>query len=243
MDYKKLQNGSDIRGVALEGIEGQHINLTEQACRDIGRGFALWLVNKTGKKDLDYCDIYNGLGLQMLLYLFALQDNRSLPLGENSVPAGVQYFPARVPILSMDGRPDEQRSQEERQKNWKRSGLLLGEDAVLTAMDSSEMQYRLPFSRKKDGTISGDLADRHQMRLLKGYIFTLLAKMVDDISSGCVTPNPYTRGGRHNACAYCPYGDICHMENVTERRDYAKMSSQMFWEHIEKEMSGCDIDN
>ena len=49
MDYSKLQNGSDIRGVALEGIEGQHINLTEAACRDIGRGFALWLVNKTGK--------------------------------------------------------------------------------------------------------------------------------------------------------------------------------------------------
>ena len=51
MDYSKLQNGSDIRGVALEGIEGQHINLTESACRDIGRGFALWLVEKTGKKD------------------------------------------------------------------------------------------------------------------------------------------------------------------------------------------------
>lgn len=49
MDYKKLQNGSDIRGVALEGIEGQHINLTEQACRDIGRGFALWLIKKVGK--------------------------------------------------------------------------------------------------------------------------------------------------------------------------------------------------
>ncbi len=52
MDYKKLQNGSDIRGVALEGIEGQHINLTEQVCRDIGRGFALWLINKLGKTDL-----------------------------------------------------------------------------------------------------------------------------------------------------------------------------------------------
>ena len=49
MDYSKLQNGSDIRGVALEGIEGQHINLTESACRDIGRGFALWLTKKTGK--------------------------------------------------------------------------------------------------------------------------------------------------------------------------------------------------
>lgn len=51
MDYSKLQNGSDIRGVALEGIEGQHINLTEQACRDIGRGFALWLSKKTGKTE------------------------------------------------------------------------------------------------------------------------------------------------------------------------------------------------
>ena len=29
--FKKLQNGSDIRGVALEGIEGQPVNLTEEA--------------------------------------------------------------------------------------------------------------------------------------------------------------------------------------------------------------------
>ena len=52
MDYKKLQNGSDIRGVALEGIEGQSVNLTEEVCRNIGRGFALWLAKKTGKTDL-----------------------------------------------------------------------------------------------------------------------------------------------------------------------------------------------
>ena len=52
MDYKKLQNGSDIRGVALEGIEGQHVNLTETVCKDIGRGFALWLQKKAGKNDL-----------------------------------------------------------------------------------------------------------------------------------------------------------------------------------------------
>ncbi len=50
MDYKKLQNGSDIRGVALEGIEGQHVNLTEEVCRNIGRGFSLWLRDRL-KKD------------------------------------------------------------------------------------------------------------------------------------------------------------------------------------------------
>ena len=51
MDYKKLQNGSDIRGVALEGVEGQPITLTEPVCRDIGRGFALWLIEKTGRRE------------------------------------------------------------------------------------------------------------------------------------------------------------------------------------------------
>ena len=30
---------------------------------------------KTGKKDFDYCDIFNGVGLQMLLYLFALKES------------------------------------------------------------------------------------------------------------------------------------------------------------------------
>ncbi len=49
MDYKKLQNGSDIRGVALEGIEGQSVNLTKEVTENIARGFALWLMKKSGK--------------------------------------------------------------------------------------------------------------------------------------------------------------------------------------------------
>ena len=52
MDYKKLQNGSDIRGVALEGVEGQAVNLTEEVCCNIGRGFALWLYDRMGKDKL-----------------------------------------------------------------------------------------------------------------------------------------------------------------------------------------------
>ena len=191
---------------------------------------------KTGKKDFDYCDVFNGLGLQMLLYLFALEDNGGKLLGKNPVAAGVQYFPARAPVVATDGRPDDIEAAVAREKLWKRKGLLLADDAVLAAMESSENPKRLSYSRKKDGSISGDLADRQQMKLLKGYVFALLGKMVDDIASGCVEPNPYTRGGRHNACAFCPYGAICHEATVEGRRDYAAMSPQKFWEEIEKEM-------
>ncbi|EEV21310.1 phosphoglucomutase/phosphomannomutase, alpha/beta/alpha domain II [Treponema vincentii ATCC 35580] len=45
----KLQNGSDIRGVALEGVDGEHVNLTPDVCRSIGAAFASWLAAKIGR--------------------------------------------------------------------------------------------------------------------------------------------------------------------------------------------------
>ena len=51
--WKKLQNGSDIRGVALEGIEGQNVNLTPAVAKVIAQAFAKWLADKTGKAPAD----------------------------------------------------------------------------------------------------------------------------------------------------------------------------------------------
>ena len=43
MDWKKLQNGSDIRGVAVEGVEGEDVNLTPEVAVIIARSFVKWL--------------------------------------------------------------------------------------------------------------------------------------------------------------------------------------------------------
>jgi len=45
----KLQNGSDIRGVAMDGIEGESINLTPNETKIIASSFTKWLSDKTGK--------------------------------------------------------------------------------------------------------------------------------------------------------------------------------------------------
>jgi len=47
--WMKLQNGSDVRGVALEGVEGEAVNLTPEVVRPIGYAFAQWLAEKKGK--------------------------------------------------------------------------------------------------------------------------------------------------------------------------------------------------
>ena len=190
---------------------------------------------KTGKKDFDYCDVFNGVGLQMLLYLFALRSSGSELLGEHAIPAGVQYFPARVPYLSTDGVPEPEELEQERRKLWKRQGLLLNDQTVLQAMEPGEEPKRLPVKNKK-GELIGDLADREQMKLLEAYVFQVLGKLVEDIASGNVEPNPYTRGSSHDACRFCPYGSICHSAAVTGRRNYKAMSAQRFWEEVGKEM-------
>ena len=191
---------------------------------------------KTGKKDFDYCDVFNGVGLQMLLYMFALKSSGSDMLGDRPVAAGVQYFPARAPYLTSDGKLTAEEAEQERISKWKRKGLLLNDEDVLQAMEPGDAPKRMCYSVKKDGTISGDLADRQQLKLLEGYVFRILSRLVEDIVSGNVEPNPYTRGSTHDACRFCPYGPVCHPAAVEGRRSYKMMDAQRFWEEIGKEM-------
>ena len=193
---------------------------------------------KTGKKDFDYCDVFNGVGLQMLLYLFALEQEGETVIGGKPIAAGVQYFPARAPLMSSDGALTEEEATKLRAKEWKRKGLLLHDDKVLQAMDPEEDMGRLCCTRKKDGSISGELADREQLKLLRKYVFFWLSGMVDDIASGNVSPNPYTRGTSHSACAFCPYSAVCAETAEAGRRNYKTMTSQRFWEEVEKEVNG-----
>ena len=192
---------------------------------------------KTGKKDFDYCDIFNGVGLQMLLYLFALKSDGETLLGQGAVPAGVQYFPARCPYLPADGALTPEEAESLRQAQWKRKGILLEDQAVIQAMEPGDAPSRLCCTVKKDGSLTGDLADQEQLKLLEKYVFRLVGEMVEDIARGNVEANPYTRGSSHNACSFCPYGSICHRaDSDIGRRNYKTMTSQRFWEEVDKEV-------
>ena len=202
-----------------------------------GRNYFRVVDYKTGKKDFDYCDVFNGVGLQMLLYLFALEQRGDRLLGECPVAAGVQYFPARVPLMASDGRLSDEEAEAARKKEWKRKGLLLHDESVLSAMEPDENMARLSCKRNKDGELTGDIATKQQLQQLRKYVFSLLGSMVDEIASGNVSPNPYTRGTNHDACAYCPYKAVCNGKIGDGRRNYKTMSAQRFWEEVEKEVN------
>lgn len=84
-DYQELQNGSDIRGVALAEEGGKRVDLTPEAAADLTWGYAVWLIEKTGKSPAELtvavghdprltsealseivCGRLSGLGIQVL---------------------------------------------------------------------------------------------------------------------------------------------------------------------------------
>lgn len=189
---------------------------------------------KTGRKDFDYCDVLNGIGLQMLIYLFALEDVGQNLLGAQPQAAGVLYFPARAAVLPTEGPVAPEEARALRQKEARRKGLILADEGVLEAMDGSESQRFLPVKRGKDGSLGGDVAAPGQLAMLKKYVMETLAKLVDGIAGGQVEPNPYVRGD-HEACRFCDYGGACHLDLWGEPRVFRAVTGPEFWQQVEKE--------
>lgn len=48
-EWKKFKSGSDVRGVALEGVKDMPVTLTDEAVTAITDGFAVWLIERLGK--------------------------------------------------------------------------------------------------------------------------------------------------------------------------------------------------
>lgn len=48
-NWKKLQNGSDIRGVAIDGVPNEQVNLPPEVAKVLGQAFATWLSQKSQK--------------------------------------------------------------------------------------------------------------------------------------------------------------------------------------------------
>lgn len=52
-NWQKLQNGSDIRGVAIAGVPNEPVNLTPDIAKLLGQAFATWLAQKLDKPTTD----------------------------------------------------------------------------------------------------------------------------------------------------------------------------------------------
>lgn len=198
---------------------------------------------KTGKKAFDLTDVWHGLNLQMLLYLFTLEE-KGLPGDSHEiVPAGVLYLPAREEHLTGSRTMEEAARRKALDTKLRRSGLILNDPNVVDAMEhiplGSDARFIPVRVSKKTGAISGDaLASAVQLGKLRKHIHRILKDIAREIGGGNIQADPWFRDDMRTACRWCEFASACHFEDGRrgERSRYLyPVKGTDFWEQVEEE--------
>lgn len=192
---------------------------------------------KTGKTRFSLSDVWYGLSMQMLIYLFLLGEEGSRRYHGKIVPAGVLYAPAREELVRTDRNADPESVEKERAKKLQRSGLLLADGRMLRARENSDSPRYLPVKYGADGEPSGSLAAAAQLGALARHVHLLLQQMGRDLHQGGIQARPLSEKQDAGGCATCPYGRICGFDpERDEVRLKKKLSDEEFWNAIREEV-------
>ena len=197
---------------------------------------------KTGRKSFDLTEVWNGLGLQMLLYLFALEERGEGFYGLPVEGAGVLYLPARDAVVRGSRTMSEAERQKAVDKELVRRGLVLSDGVVLEAMERpGPGGYRfLPLRvSKSTGEITGEaLVSAERLGRLEKHTRKVLEEICRELAAGNIAADPFWRGPEKNACRFCDYAAACHFEEGRGgdcRRWLPGVKAQEFWENVERE--------
>ena len=236
LDFSKA---SELRPVELgEGQEA--LTLTGIADRvdgwlHQGKLYLRVVDYKTGRKEFSLSEVWYGRGLQMLLYLFALEADGEARYGKEIVPAGVMYVPARDVRLSLKEDEDEETVEKKRADALRRSGLVLDDRELIEAWETGEDKRYIPVKLKSRSGSSG-LASALQLGQLAEHIRQTLADMAGQLRRGNIAADPYYRGQQENACLNCEFFHACHFsdgENGEGYRFMPRLKDDKIWGMLE----------
>lgn len=194
---------------------------------------------KSGGKEFELSDILYGLNLQMLIYLFTIQQNGTEKYAD-TLPAGILYYPAKRKTGSVSSReaPPNTVKSSEKAKD-KENGLLLRDLQVLEAMEHGLEGNYIPITLttyKKPAERS--LASLQELGILQKRIDFLLKKMAAELHNGAIPAIP-TQKDKTKPCEYCDYLSVCRQDEPTVRviekfSDREALMARMETEEIEE---------
>ena len=189
---------------------------------------------RRSKKVFSLSDVWYGVGLQMLLYLFALERYGASRYGMEIVPAGVLYIPARDVLLNVRENLSAEGIVAEKAKAMRRSGLVLDDAAVLEAMEHGDAPAYLPV-KFKGGAPTGDaLASLERLGLLSRHIERTLRSLAGELRGGSIAADPWFRSQTENACQFCDYFAACHRSEADHIRYMTHLKPDEVWQLLEK---------
>ncbi len=232
-DIRPLELGEGEGAMTLTGIADRVDGWVHD-----GRLYLRVVDYKTGAKSFSLSDVWYGMGLQMLLYLFALENDGAGRYGREIVPAGVMYLPARNAVLSVDAGANDEAVAKKRSDALRRSGLVLDDPALLEAWEKGADKRYIPvkFSGRKGS--SDSLASLERMGSLSRHLRLTLTRMAGELRRGSIAADPYYRSQQESACLRCDYLEACYFsdgEDGEHCRYLPRLSDETVWERMDGE--------
>ncbi|HBL41675.1 MAG TPA: hypothetical protein DDY98_09070, partial [Ruminococcaceae bacterium] len=178
---------------------------------------------KTGTKAFDLNDVLNGLNMQMLLYLFAIEANGTERYG-TVIPSGVLYVPAKTDnsFVARNVTADEIRKK--MMDDAKMTGLVLDDARVIHATDKTEDGKAVIRGQKG---VEGCLIGLAELGNLKKTVCSLVGEMGLRLHEGKVEAYPVKKSGSQNLpCDYCAYSEVCLHRETDAKREYSKRKTE-----------------
>lgn len=191
---------------------------------------------KTGGKDFVLGDVFSGLNMQMLIYLFSLIENGKERFG-NMKPAGVLYVPAKSGNDSLGRDASTEDYFALKLENGKMKGLLLEDEKIFRAMDSTASGVFIAASIDDDGKFKGNFISADEFEVLKKRINSILIDTALDIKAGTIPAKPIRKSDL-DPCAHCDYSAVCLHEQDGAYREIQslkhKEAREVLSEEVEK---------
>ena len=187
-----------------------------------GKTYVRIIDYKSGKKTFDVSELFYGLNMQMLLYLFSVTESGCY---ENARPAGVLYFRSY-----RDAATDEEAG---KTKDFPMNGLLLDDPCSLEAMEPDGEGHHVPYAV---GSAKSSVASPEAFEAIRSYVRRTLISTGNRLLEGDIAADPLpVRYGESRLCDGCDYRSACRRADCYER-DMEKISLKNALEKLEGEV-------
>lgn len=188
-------------GFALEGEEVQLVGTIDRIdlLQEEGKVYVKIIDYKTRNKKFDLSDAYNGVDIQLLLYLYAAISAIEMP-DATVLPAGAFYFPVIHPIITTAEREAET-IEKARQEEIKADGILIDDADILRKLGKDP-------DKKNKNVFSKSEIEAFVAHIMEGVQDSVRQMLLGNIQAWPTSQN----NGQTTACDYCRYKAICHFE-------------------------------
>ncbi len=216
-EYKSLNFELEGFNKALLSLRGTIDRF--DICEDEENVYLKIIDYKSGNKSFDLERIYEGLDLQLPVYLNAASEfvaGRLENADKTIIPAGIFYYHIDDPLVKEKPGDNTERIRDRLCAELRMRGLVNDEKRICLLLDRNldpnehPRSDVIPVRLKKDNTFYADssTATTEEFRIICDYVNHKLVSMGKGILSGDIAIEPHGEAGEE-PCRYCGYKNIC----------------------------------